>query len=110
MKSIFNSTTFWGSIAALITTITPVIGSVIIDGNTFTSRHLEIIVTASVTTIITIIGRINAKDTVYTPKGLIGPNKEGPINNIIIEDTPMSNIPIEDIPIEDISIDEDLTP
>lgn len=75
-KSILSSTTFWGAIGSLIITFSTVVGRVYIDDTKFTSKDLELLVTISVTTALTIVGRINAKSSVYTPPLLPGPNKE----------------------------------
>ena len=75
-KSVLSSTTFWGAIGSLVIGYSSIIGKVALDGEPFTSRDLEIIVTMSVTTLVTILGRVNAKDFVYTPHLLPGPNKE----------------------------------
>jgi hypothetical protein len=75
-KSLFSSTTFWGAIGSLIIGYTSIFGKIFIDRNKFTSRDLELLVTMGVTTAITIIGRVNARDPVYTPYILPGPNRE----------------------------------
>lgn len=79
-KSILSSTTFWGAIGSLVIGYSSIIGKVALDGEPFTSRDLEILVTMSVTTLVTILGRVNAKDLVYTPHHTPGPNKEDLIN------------------------------
>lgn len=75
-KSILASTTMWGAIGSLVIGVSSVIGDVYIDRKPFTSNDLKTLATLVVTTTITIIGRVNAKDSVYTPKLLPGPNKE----------------------------------
>lgn len=75
-KSILSSTTFWGAIGSLIIGYSSIIGKVTLDHEKFTSRDLELLVTMTVTTVVTIIGRVNAKDYVYTPYLLPGPNKK----------------------------------
>lgn len=76
VKSLFSSATFWGAIGSLIIGYSSIIGKVTLDHEKFTSRDLELLVTMTVTTIVTIIGRVNAKDYVYTPYLLPGPNKK----------------------------------
>lgn len=75
-KSILSSATFWGAIGSLIITFSSVLGKVYIDDNKFTSKDLELLVTISVTTALTVVGRVNASTNVYTPHLLPGPNKE----------------------------------
>jgi hypothetical protein len=82
-KSILSSTTFWGALGSLIIGYSSIIGKVALDGETFTSRDLELLVTMTVTTLVTIIGRVNAKDFVYTPYLLPGPNKEDLVSTLV---------------------------
>lgn len=74
-KSILASTTMWGAVGSLVIGVSSVVGDVFIDKKPFTSNDLKTLATLVVTTTITIIGRVNAKETVYTPKLLPGPNK-----------------------------------
>jgi hypothetical protein len=76
VKSILASTTFWGAIGSLLISVSAVAGRVFIDGDKFTSKDLETLITISVTTLVTVIGRVNASSSVYTPHLLPGPNKE----------------------------------
>ena len=75
-KSLFSSATFWGAIGSLIIGYSSIIGKVTLDHEKFTSQDLELLVTMTVTTIVTVVGRVNAKDYVYTPYLLPGPNKK----------------------------------
>lgn len=74
-KSILSSATFWGAMGSLIITFSSVLGKVYIDGNKFTSKDLELLVTIAVTTALTVVGRVNADTSVYTPHLLPGPDK-----------------------------------
>lgn len=77
-KSIFQSTTFWGAVLTAISSISPVIAK-IIDTYQTTGRidpyAISQIVVVLATTGVTILGRINATEAVYTPKGLPGADK-----------------------------------
>ena len=75
-KSLFSSATFWGAIGSLIIGYSSVLGKIALDHEKFTSQDLELLVTMTVTTIVTVVGRVNAKDSVYTPYLLPGPNKK----------------------------------
>lgn len=75
-KSVLASTTIWGALGSLVIGLSTIVGDVYIDKKDFTSNDLKTAVTLLVTVTITIIGRVNAKDSVYTPKILPGPNKE----------------------------------
>lgn len=74
-KSLFLSTTFWGAVGSLVVTLSPIIGGVALDDQAFSSRDLEIAVSALVTCVVTVLGRMNAKSSVYTPNFVLGPNK-----------------------------------
>lgn len=77
-KSIFHSTTFWGAVLTAIASISPVVAKNVetyqntgrIDPN-----GISQIVVVLATTGVTILGRINVTETVYTPKGLPGADK-----------------------------------
>lgn len=77
-KSIFHTTTFWGAILTAIASISPVIANNVetyqktgrIDPN-----GISQIVVVLATTGVTILGRVNATETVYTPKGFPGADK-----------------------------------
>ena len=75
-KSLLASTTFWGAMGSLIISFSSVGGRIFIDGEPFKSKDLELLVTIGVTTCLTIIGRVNASSSVYTPPLLPGPNKK----------------------------------
>jgi 4-amino-4-deoxy-L-arabinose transferase-like glycosyltransferase len=77
-KSIFQSTTFWGAVLTAIAAVSPAIAKNVenyqntgkIDPN-----GISQIVVVLATSGVTILGRINATDTVYTPKGFPGADK-----------------------------------
>ncbi len=77
-KSIFQSKTFWGAVLTAIASISPVIAKDVTDyQNTgrVDPNGISQIVVILATTGLTILGRVEAKDTVYTPKGLPGRDK-----------------------------------
>ncbi|MCU0549957.1 MAG: hypothetical protein MUC48_11470 [Leptolyngbya sp. Prado105] len=77
-KSIFASKTFWGAALTLLIAIAPKVGEEVdkyqntgrVDGSSITQ-----IVVLFGTTTLAIMGRIDAKQPLYTPDGLPGPNK-----------------------------------
>jgi hypothetical protein len=77
-KSIFQSKTFWGAVLTAIAAISPVVAKNVeeyqntgkIDPNSVSQ-----IVVVLATTGLTILGRIEATEPVYTPKGLPGADK-----------------------------------
>ena len=77
-KSIFQSITFWGAVLTAIASISPVIAKNVetyqntgkIDPN-----GISQIVVVLATTGVTILGRINVTEALYTPDGLPGANK-----------------------------------
>lgn len=75
-KSLFTSIVFWGAIATGITAISPYITKPLIDREPVKASDFDAVIGIVAGTIITIIGRIQATGPVYTPKGLIGSNKE----------------------------------
>ncbi|MBE9013628.1 hypothetical protein IQ250_25915 [Pseudanabaenaceae cyanobacterium LEGE 13415] len=77
-KSIFHSTTFWGAVLTAIASISPVIAkNVETYQNTgkLDPNGISQIVVVLATTGVTILGRVNATETIYTPKGLPGADK-----------------------------------
>lgn len=77
-KSIFQSTTFWGAVLTAIASISPVVAkSVETYQNTgkIDPNSISQIVVVLATTGVTILGRVNVTEAVYTPKGLPGPDK-----------------------------------
>ncbi len=77
-KSIFQSKTFWGAVLTAIASISPVVAKDVTDyQNTgkIDANGISQIVVILATTGLTILGRVEATDTVYTPKGLPGANK-----------------------------------
>lgn len=77
-KSIFRSTTFWGAVLTAIAAISPVIAhNVETYQNTgkINPNDISQIVVVLATTGVTILGRVNATEMVYTPKGLPGADK-----------------------------------
>jgi hypothetical protein len=77
-KSIFQSTTFWGAILTAIAAISPAIAkNVEIYQNTgkIDPNGISQIVVVLATSGVTILGRINATEAVYTPNGLPGADK-----------------------------------
>lgn len=77
-KSIFASRTFWGAFLTLMVAIAPQIGKDIDsyrkDGTIDATSITQILVIFGTTTL-TIMGRIDAKQPIYTPNGLPGPDK-----------------------------------
>lgn len=78
-KSIFTSKTVWGIVFTTVAAIAPVIGN---DVDKFINKQPINIGqdTAQIVVIIcgaaaTICGRVEAKDSIYTPEWLPGPNK-----------------------------------
>jgi hypothetical protein len=77
-KSIFHSKTFWGAVLTAIASLAPVVAKNIenyqntgrIDPNSVSQ-----IVVVLATTGLTILGRIEVKEAVYTPDGLPGADK-----------------------------------
>ena len=78
-KSVFTSKTVWGIIFTAIAAIAPIIGK---DVDLFTS-HQHVNYGQDIAQVIVIIcgaaatisGRVDAKDAIYTPNWLPGPNK-----------------------------------
>jgi hypothetical protein len=85
-KSLLHSTTFWGAVltarckadTARVASISPVVAnSVETYQNTgrLDPKGISQIVVVLATTGVTILGRINVTEAVYTPKGLPGADK-----------------------------------
>lgn len=78
-KSIFDSKTFWGAVSTALVEILPAISDLLNkfqrDGTIDFGSIFRISMLLA-TTSLTIIGRIAADSSVYTPAGLPGPNKE----------------------------------
>lgn len=77
-KSIFHSTTFWGAVLTAIASISPAVAnSIDTYQNTgkINAKDISQIVVVLATTGVTILGRINVTEAVYTPKGLPGADK-----------------------------------
>jgi hypothetical protein len=73
-KSIFASKTFWGAVLTLLIAIAPKVGEMI-DRRNVDGASISQLVVLFGTTTLTIMGRIDAKQPLYTPDGLPGPNK-----------------------------------
>jgi hypothetical protein len=77
-KSIFESKTFWGAVSTAILAIAPAMNDLLSEfqktGKIDPASILKISMLL-VTTAFTIMGRITAESSVYTPPGLPGPNK-----------------------------------
>jgi len=73
-KSIFASRTFWGALLTLLVAIAPKVGEMV-DNKKVDGTSLAQLIVLFGTTTLTIIGRIEAKQPVYTPNGLLGANK-----------------------------------
>jgi len=77
-KSLFQSKTFWGAVFTAIAAIAPVVAKNVSDyQNTgkIDPNGVSQIVVVLATTGLTILGRVDARTPVYTPKGLPGPDK-----------------------------------
>lgn len=77
-KSIFRSKTFWGAVLTFIAATTPNIAEEYTrfqETGKISPSGVSNIVVIVATTGLTILGRIDATETVYTPKGLPGQNK-----------------------------------
>ena len=77
-KSLFQSKTFWGAVLTAIAAIAPVVARNVSDyqntGKIDPNGMAQIVVVLA-TTGLTILGRVDATASVYTPNGLPGPNK-----------------------------------
>ena len=73
-KSIFLSMTFWGALGLLIEGLQPITLEALHNG--FSAAWGFEVAMAIITFMITLIGRFNAKATLYTPKGCLGPDKQ----------------------------------
>lgn len=73
-KSIFASRTLWGAVLTLLIAIAPKVGEMV-DNKKVDGTSIAQLIVLFGTTTLTIIGRIEAKQPVYTPKGLLGSNK-----------------------------------
>ena len=77
-KSIFHSTTFWGAVLTAIASISPVVATTVEtyqNTGKIDPKGISQIVVVLATTGVTILGRINVTESVYTPKGLPGADK-----------------------------------
>lgn len=77
-KSIFHSKTFWGAVLTAIASISPVIAKNVADyqdTGKIDPNSVSQIVVVLATTGLTVLGRIDASASVYTPDGLPGPDK-----------------------------------
>jgi hypothetical protein len=77
-KSIFQSITFWGAVLTAIASISPVVAKNVEtyqDKGKIDPNGISQIVVVLATTGVTILGRISATETVYTPNGLPGADK-----------------------------------
>lgn len=77
-KSIFESKTFWGAVSTAIVAISPAVSDMVNEflrsGRISPITILRISMLLA-TTGLTIVGRVSAETSVYTPEGLPGPNK-----------------------------------
>lgn len=74
-KNIFLSTTFWAATIAAIAAIAPIIGEAYDNRRISGEKVADIIVIMSGAAL-TVIGRVQAKTVIHTPRGLPGANKE----------------------------------
>lgn len=77
-KSIFQSTTFWGAVLTAIASISPLAANTVEtyqNTGKIDPKSISQIVVVLATTGVTILGRINVTEAVYTPKGLPGADK-----------------------------------
>ncbi|NDJ19933.1 hypothetical protein [Myxacorys almedinensis] len=77
-KSVFQSKTFWGAILTAIAAISPVVAENIEEYQTtgkIDPNSVSQVVVVLATTGLTILGRIDATEPLYTPNGMPGANK-----------------------------------
>lgn len=77
-KSFFLSLTLWGAFLTLVTAVTPKICTIIDDavaGKPVKATDVGEVITICATSAVTFVGRLNAQSALYTPKGVLGPNK-----------------------------------
>ena len=73
-KSIFASRTFWAAVFTAIAAIAPIVGKAV------ENRKFTVDATVNIVIILcgaggTVVGRVQAKDSIYTPNGLPGPDR-----------------------------------
>ncbi|MFB2837301.1 hypothetical protein [Floridanema evergladense] len=73
-KSIFASKTFWGATFTALAAIAPIVGTAVEKHKLTVDETVKIAVILFGTGA-TVAGRVQAKDSVYTPDCLPGPNK-----------------------------------
>ncbi|WP_017717211.1 hypothetical protein [Kamptonema formosum] len=73
-KSLFQSKTFWGIVFATTAAIAPIVGSAVKEGK-LTVDHTVNIVIILCGAGGAVVGRVQAKEAVYTPNWAPGPNQ-----------------------------------
>jgi hypothetical protein len=73
-KSILTSKTFWGAVFTAVIAIAPTVGNAV-KAKELTVDDTVKLVMLLATTGLTITGRVQAKEAVFTPKGIPGPNR-----------------------------------
>lgn len=74
-KSIFASKTIWGAVFTAVAAVAPTIGEAV-DNRQITGREVAEIVVILSGTAATVVGRAQAEAAIYTPHGMLGPNRE----------------------------------